>query len=92
MSADLTPYEQRLLGLCRRLLRQNEDLHRHNQDLHAHTDRLCGQLRWLGREYRTLQAKLDQTERDHAVQEQAAEVFIGAALDGLRRNAPGGGR
>lgn len=92
MSADPTPNEERLLGLCQRLLRQNEDLHEHNQDLRAQSGQLCGQLRWLETEYRALLAKLDQAEQDHAVQEQAADVLLGAALDAPMSSAPGGGR
>jgi hypothetical protein len=92
MSADSTPNEQRLLGLCQRLLQQNEAVNQHNQDLHAQIDYLCGQLRWLGTEYRTLLTKFNKAERDHTVQEQAAEIFLGAALDGPMSSAPGGRR
>lgn len=90
MTVNPAPTEQRLFGLCRRLLRQNEALHEHNQDLHAQTGRLCGQLRSLGTQYRALLAKLDGTERDHAVQEEAADVLLGAALDAPMSSAGGG--
>jgi phage shock protein A len=92
MSANPTQNEQRLLGLCRRLLQQNEDLQQHNRELHAHVDRLHEIIRWLGREYRALRAKLDQAEQDHAVKEAAADVLLGAALDEPMSSAPGGWR
>jgi hypothetical protein len=92
MSANPTQNEQRLVGLCRRLLQQNEDLQQHNRELHAHIDRLHRIVRWLGGEYRALRAKFDQLERDHGVKGEAAEVLFGAALDELTRSAPGGRR
>jgi hypothetical protein len=85
-----TPNEQRLLGLCRRLLRQNEDVHAHNQDVHAQVDRLYGVIRFLGEEYRALRTKFDRAEREHIIKEESADVLFGAALDELASGSPQG--
>jgi hypothetical protein len=92
LPADPIQDEQQLLVLCRRLLRQNEDLHQHNKDLCARVDRLHGIVRWLGSEYRALRAEVDQAEQDHAVKDEAADVLFGAALDELASGTSGGQR
>lgn len=83
MTTDPTQTDQQVVGLCRRLLRQNEDLHRHNNDLHTKIRRLYQISRRLGSEYRALRARLDQAEQDHVVENEASQVLLGAALDEL---------
>lgn len=75
-----TASDQRLLGLCRRLLR-------HNEDLHAQNDRLCGKLRWLCGEYRSLREQAEQEKQNHAVEIQAFNAVLGEAID-LRGDDP----
>jgi phage shock protein A len=69
-----THNEQRLIGICRRLLRQNETLI-------EQIDRLYKSLRWLSREYRELKARFDRAAADHATVEAAYDVMLAAALD-----------
>ncbi len=77
MSSIPTGSEQRLgrvMGLCRRLLAQNEDLLRQ-------IDRLQERLHWLATEYRELSARCEQGDVDHAVVEAAFDAMLGAVLD-----------
>jgi hypothetical protein len=74
MPANPTKNEQRLLGLCRRLLPQNEALL-------AQIDRLYESLRWLGGEYRELRARFDRAVADDAAVESAYDVMLSAVLD-----------
>jgi phage shock protein A len=85
MLANATHREQRLVGLCRRLLKQNEQLH-------AQTKQLYETLHWLGGEYRELKARFDRAAADHAVIEAASDAMIGAALDGPLSGASSGRR
>jgi hypothetical protein len=90
MSLTPTENEQRLLDLCRRLLRQNEDLQGHNQDLHAHIDGLCEQLRWLRGKYEGLKARFDRAAADHAAIEAAYDAMLGGALSEPPSSTPSG--
>ncbi|MGO9760456.1 MAG: hypothetical protein ACLP1Q_04245 [Solirubrobacteraceae bacterium] len=85
MPANPTEREQRLVGLCRRLLKQNEQLH-------ARTKQLYETLDWLGDEYRELKARFERAEADHAVIEAASDAMLGAALDGPLSGASSGRR
>jgi cell division septum initiation protein DivIVA len=91
MPADPNELEH-VVGLCRRLLRQNEDLHEHNKELHAQIEHLCGQLRWLGGEWRELTARLDRTKADHAVVEAAYDAMLASTLDEPPSSTIGGRR
>lgn len=68
--------DQRVLGLCRRLLNHNESLHAENGGLYE-------KLHWLAEEYRRLKARFEQAESAHAAKEEAADVLLGAAMDEL---------
>jgi hypothetical protein len=81
----MTEREQRLLELCRRLLRQNEDLQ-------LHTDRLYAILRKLCLDYRSLGQQADRAERDHRAEQAATSVLLGAAMDQLAQRHDQGAR
>jgi hypothetical protein len=70
----MTQTEAKLLGLCRRLLR-------HNEELHGQLDRLYGIARWLCTEYRTLREQSNVEKDARAVEDEAGEVLLGTALD-----------
>jgi hypothetical protein len=69
----MTPNEQRLLRLCRRLLRHNEQLQEDHDGLHSG-------IRKLIRENRELTDRLRRLKQDHAVKDSAAEAILGEAF------------
>ncbi len=64
------------IGLCRRLLKQNEDLL-------EHIDVLYAKLRWLGEQYREVRAERDQADSNHAVASETADILLAADPDEL---------
>jgi hypothetical protein len=69
----MTPNEQRLRGLCRRLLSHNEQLQEDNDGLHSG-------IRKLIRDNQELSDRLRRLKQDHAVTDAAAEAILGEAF------------
>jgi hypothetical protein len=72
----MSPREQRLIGLLRRLLRVSDDLRAQNEYLRA-------LVRQLGHEHRAVRDELAKARGDHAAEAAAADVLCGAAMDEL---------
>lgn len=74
MAASPIANEQRLLQLCRRLLR-------HNEDLHAQLDRLYGRLHSLCKDYGFSQEQAAQERSRFAAERTTLDIALGAAID-----------
>jgi hypothetical protein len=85
MAGPPTASDQRLLQLCRRLLRRIEDLH-------AQLDRLYGLLHRLCKDYCSLQEQTARDKQAHEIERTSSDVLFARAVDLLleRKNNEAG--